>query len=48
MNWKDRWRYKTRTGKWWYKLDAECKLIFFAMVNLALVLMLWGWDAWIR
>ena len=43
-----KFRYKTKLGKWYYSLDAECKLVFFAFINLALVGLLCAWDAWLR
>ena len=48
MNLRDRWRYTTRSGRWWYKLDAETKLVIFAMLNLAVALLICAWDTWIR
>tara|TARA_R100001510_G_C7480392_1_gene92635 strand:- start:208 stop:411 length:204 start_codon:yes stop_codon:yes gene_type:complete len=48
MNWKERLRYRTAIGKWWFKLDAECKLVFFAGVIMLLCLGMVAWDLWLR
>ena len=48
MTLRDKIKYKTRIGKWWYKLDAECKVVLFSLLNMALALSLWAWHEWLR
>ncbi len=48
MSLRDKIRYRTAVGRWWFKLDAECKLVFFAGVVMLLCLGMVAWDLWLR